>query len=104
MKKYNKCLKDLLYKMMMYAKEIHKNASLRPWKKASTLKNLNGYEIKLSTGDEINEYLDIPKICKNLIHGKLNYQNGLRVKHTLKDGVTRNTGKIITHLFKCGNQ
>ena len=34
------------------------------------------------TGDEINDYVDIPDMNENLINGKLYYQNGMRIKKT----------------------
>ena len=52
-KTHNECLKELLYEMMMCAKMINKSASLRPWKSKSKVKNLNGYEIKMICGDDI---------------------------------------------------
>ena len=76
----NDQIKELLYEMMMCSKSIDKNSSLKPWKKGSNLPILNGYEIKLQTGDAINEYVDIPELKENLVDGKLYYQNRLCIK------------------------
>ena len=79
-KTHNECLKELLYEMMMCAKEIDKDAGLKPWKKDSRAKDLNGYELRMFSGSDLSEYVDIPDMRENLIHDKLYYQNGLRLK------------------------
>ena len=71
----------------MCAKELDKTACLKPWKNASTSKNLNGYEINLITGDEINDYVDIPDMNINLINRKLYYQNGMRIKKNKNESI-----------------
>ena len=79
-KTHNECLSDILYEFMQCAKEVDKEVSLRPWKKDSELRNLNGNELKLFRSDDIQEYIEIPDLGENLIDRKIYYQNGVRIK------------------------
>ena len=79
-KTHNECIRELLYDMMSCAKHIDNNASLKPWDINSKQKTLNGNEIKIFGRDEIQEYIDIPDLGENLIHGKIYYRCGMCIQ------------------------
>ena len=81
--KHEVIVSNILYNLMQGAKAIDKNASLMPWADSSEQKEIQGNELRLHTGEKINEYLDIPDLKENLVEGKMYYQNGVRIKTDL---------------------
>ena len=53
---------------------------IKPWKNDSNHRTLNGNKIMLQNNEDIEQYIDIPEMIKNLINTKQYYQNGLRLK------------------------
>ena len=78
--KHEEIISKLLYSFMQGAQQIDSKVALMPWANSSTHGNLNGNELRLHTGEKINEYIDIPDLKENLIEGKTYYQNGIRLK------------------------
>ena len=75
-------VQTILYKIMKCAKEIDPNAALNPWKMNSRSRPINGLELKLFKNQNIMDYIDMPK--KNIISGKVYYQNGLCIKTNIE--------------------
>lgn len=78
--KHEEIISTLLYSFMQSAQQIDPKVALMPWANTSTHDNLNGNELRLHTGEKVNDYIDIPDLKENLIEGKTYYQNGIRLK------------------------
>lgn len=79
--KFSEQIKQVLHDVMMATKEFDHSTKLLSWDEENkTETELNGQEILLVGGDTIDKYINAPNKPQNLVHSKVYYHYGLRIK------------------------